>query len=143
MEEEINEIHAGQPNQHAPNWNEKTVLEKLLLFKDALVCDALLNPEIFQGLGNLVRNEVLFKTGIHPLSRIGAVTRPKLQQLIRETHSASLEFHKMVTQGMLHVQWEVHKQDTCPKHGLPLRIKLVGRLKTPAYYCEKCQVLYV
>ena len=31
-----------------------------------MVCDALLDQTVFAGVGNIIKNEVLFRTGVHP-----------------------------------------------------------------------------
>jgi endonuclease-8 len=143
MEEELNEIRGGLRTSLPAYWNEKAVMENLMKYKDLLVCDALLDPQLFLGTGNVIRNEVLYKTAIHPLSKIGAIRWHKLQQLVREARNASLEFHDMLKSGILHIDWIVHRQNLCPRHHIPLRVKKLGNSEKEAYYCEKCQVLYI
>ena len=43
----------------------------LKLQPDTLVCDALLDQDLFAGVGNIIKNEVLFRTRVHPESTIG------------------------------------------------------------------------
>ncbi|MER3465444.1 MAG: endonuclease, partial [Chitinophagaceae bacterium] len=38
-----------------------------------MVNDALLDQEIFSGVGNIIKNEVLYRIEVHPLSTIGAL----------------------------------------------------------------------
>jgi len=40
---------------------------------DKLACGALRNQNIFSGVGNIIKNEVLFRFYIHPLSAVTAL----------------------------------------------------------------------
>lgn len=143
IDEDTNELFAWSDEIINSGWNEQAILTKLLDSKEALVCDVLLDQELFPGVGNIIRNEVLYSTGIHPLSKIGGLKRFKLLQLIRETRNYILQFINWKKQGIIYVKWKVHQQDLCPKHQQPLRIKTLGKINRMAYYCEKCQTLYI
>jgi len=57
-----------------------------------LACDALLDQHIFSGSGNIIKNEVLFRTRIHPLSLVSKLPTKKLTELIKETHNYAFDF---------------------------------------------------
>ncbi len=59
-------------------WNAKAAKKKLIFQPEMLVCDALLNQEIFSVVGNIIKNEVLYRIRIHPLSKIGNLPSTKL-----------------------------------------------------------------
>jgi len=40
---------------------------------DLLACDALLDQDIFSGVGNIIKNEVLHRIRVHPESTVGAL----------------------------------------------------------------------
>ncbi|HRO68823.1 MAG TPA: hypothetical protein PK951_00545 [Chitinophagaceae bacterium] len=42
-----------------------------------MVCDALLDQEIFSGVGNIIKNEVLYRIRVHPESLIGDIPLKK------------------------------------------------------------------
>jgi endonuclease-8 len=143
IDEEINELFEWSADVSSLEWDEQAALNRLLENKDALICDALMDQQIFSGIGNIIKNEVLYSTGVHPLSSVSGIKRFKLQQLVRETRNYALEFLTWKKQGVLQVKWKVHRQETCPKHGSPLKIKTLGKTKRKTYYCEKCQTLYI
>lgn len=143
LQHDLNEIFDWSADVMNPEWDEQAALDKLMNLKDALVCDALLNQDIFSGVGNIIKNEVLYRVGIHPLSKIGSLKRYKLIQLIRETRSYAFDFLKWKKEGVLQENWKVHRKESCPKHDSPLKVKTLGNAKRKAYYCEKCQVLYI
>ncbi|MEO7523203.1 MAG: DNA-formamidopyrimidine glycosylase family protein, partial [Ferruginibacter sp.] len=47
--------------------------------------DVLMDQNIFAGVGNKIRNEALYRAGIHPLSIAGKIPAVKISKLIRET----------------------------------------------------------
>ena len=40
--------------------------------------------DVFAGVGNIIKNEVLFRIGVHPLSTPGALPAAKRNALVRE-----------------------------------------------------------
>jgi endonuclease-8 len=143
LQNDLNEIFDWSADVMNPEWDEQAALDKLMNSKDTLVCDALINQDIFSGVGNIIKNEVLYRVGVHPLSKIGSLKRYKLVQLIRETRTYSFDFLKWKKEGVLQENWKVHRKECCPKHDTPLKMKILGKAKRKAYYCEKCQVLYM
>ena len=65
------------------NWSAIKARKKLKAQPATLVCDALLSQEIFAGVGNIIKNEVLFRIKVHPLSAIGAMPDAKLKEMVR------------------------------------------------------------
>ena len=48
-------------------WDAAAARRKLRRMPDELICDALLDQNVFAGVGNIIKNEVLFRVGVHPL----------------------------------------------------------------------------
>ena len=143
IDNKVNKQFNWSANQASQEWDEQAALNRLLLNGNTLICDALMDQQIFPGIGNIIRNEVLYNTGIHPLSKVSGIKRFKLQQLVREVRNYTFEFLKWKKQGIPEVKWKVHLQDTCPKHGTLLKAKTIGKVRRKMYYCEKCQTLYI
>ena len=45
--------------------------KKLTEIPDTLVADALLNQNIFAGVGNIIKNEVFWRIKVHPKTKVG------------------------------------------------------------------------
>jgi formamidopyrimidine-DNA glycosylase len=73
-------------------WNPKKARKKLRAAPDMLACDALLDQDIFSGVGNIIKNEVLFRIRVHPLSTVGALPPAKLRALVEEARQYSFDF---------------------------------------------------
>ena len=52
-------------------WDPAKARKKLKAKPEELAADALLDQDIFAGVGNIIKNEVLFRIRVHPESRIG------------------------------------------------------------------------
>ncbi len=74
-----------------PEEADRAARHKLRAMPDTLVCDALLDQNVFAGVGNIIKNEVLFRIGVHPLSTIGGLPVAKLQAMVREARVCSFD----------------------------------------------------
>jgi endonuclease-8 len=101
-----------------------------------MISDALMGQHVFACAGNIITNEVLFNTGVHPLSKVSGIKRFKLQQLVREARNYAFQFLKWKKQAILQFIWKSDRHDTCPQHGSTLKFKALGKM----CYCENCQM---
>lgn len=140
----------GDPNDHydwssdimSDEWKPLKAEKKLKEQKDRLVCDALLDQDIFSGSGNIIKNEVLFKTYIHPESLIGSLPPKKLKELIKATSIYSFDFLKWKKAFTLEKNWQIYTKKECPRCKIPSKINYLGKGKRISYYCDNCQVNY-
>jgi endonuclease-8 len=124
-------------------WNSRATLKKLRARPRLLACDALLDQTLFSGSGNIIKNEVLFRTRIHPLSLIGDLPAAKLRELAKEVRTYSFEFLQWKREGTLKAHWLAHTKTTCPRCKIPfVKAKSLGRSKRRSFYCERCQKRY-
>ena len=124
-------------------WNPKKAEERLKGHPDMLVCDALLDQNIFSGVGNIIKNEVLFRIKVHPSSTIGALPRKKLLEMIKEARIYSFQFLEWKKDFTLKKHWLAHTKKECPRDHIPLKKTHLGKTRRRTFYCEKCQMLYV
>jgi endonuclease-8 len=125
-----------------PAWDPVQARRRLRAAPDVLACDALLDQGIFAGVGNIIKNEVLFRLRLHPLSRIGALPAPKLRALVDQARIYSVEFLEWKRAFVLKQHWLAHTRSTCPRCQLPFRKGKLGRTQRRSFYCERCQKLY-
>ena len=124
-------------------WDPAAARAKLRSAPDRLVCDALLDQDIFSGVGNIIKNEVLFRTRIHPLSRLGVLPPRKLGVLVADARDYSFQFLEWKRAFVLKSKWQVHTRSTCPRCGSALRKDAsLGKARRRSFCCERCQILY-
>lgn len=139
----LDEVYDWSADVMNPAFDAKKARKKLLLKPQAMICDALLNQEIFAGSGNIVKNEVLFRTRIHPESKIAAIPTRKLNQLIKEVVVFCADFYRWRKEGVLSKHLEAYEQEICLRNHIPFHKDDLGKTKRHCYYCEVCQVLYL
>ncbi len=103
------------------------------------------------GVGNIYADEALFRAGIHPLRRAGALRGGQLEALragIETSLAAGIAAKGATIDDFRHVdgahgsfqdQFLVHRRAglPCPRCGTPIRKLVVGGRGT--YVCERCQ----
>ena len=125
------------------DWDPAAARRKLRARPDALVADALLDQDVFAGVGNIIKNEVLHRIRVHPESRVGALPPRKLAQLVEQAREYSLDFYRWKKAFVLRKHYQVHTKSTCPRDGAPLHYrKQLGQAKRRAFWCEVCQTRY-
>jgi endonuclease-8 len=124
------------------SWRAAKARKKLLANPDMLVCDAILDQNIFAGAGNIFKNEVTFRVRIHPASRIGALSPRLLKALIDETRNYAFDFLEWKKQFVLKKHWLAHTKSVCPRCNIPLNKAHMGKTNRRTFWCNNCQVLY-
>jgi endonuclease-8 len=142
IEEPLDEIYDWTADVMSPTFSVKKAKEKLLKKPETMICDALLNQDIFAGSGNIVKNEVLFRVKLHPENKIGNIPARKLTQLINETVKFCDDFYEWRKMGVLRQHLEAHEKQECPRNHIPLHKADLGKTKRHCYFCTVCQVLY-
>ena len=102
-----------------------------------------MDQHIFSGVGNIIKNEVLFRTRIHPLSMVNKLPSGKLQAMTDEAVKYSFDFLKWKKAHTLSKHWEAYEQKVCPRNHVPFHKKSTGKSHRISYYCDVCQELYV
>ena len=123
-------------------WNPRAALRKLRAMPDTLACDALLDQTLFAGVGNIIKNEVLFRIRVHPLSTVGALSPAKLRALVQQAREYSFDFLEWKKQYVLRQHWQVHNKGVCPRCGSKLTRAHLGETNRRTFFCAHDQKLY-
>ncbi|PBQ33632.1 endonuclease [Sphingobacteriaceae bacterium] len=115
-------------------------LKELTKSEDLNVCDALLDQQIFSGVGNIIKNEALFLARIHPRSLVKDLPLKKLRELIKKTETYTWNFYKWKKENTLSKHFNVYEKKICPRCNLPLIKENIGKGKRMTVYCDNCQV---
>jgi endonuclease VIII len=123
-------------------WDAAAARKKLRGMPNVLVCDALLDQNVFAGVGNIIKNEVLFRIRVHPLSKVGALPARKLRQLVEEARRYSFQFLEWKKAFVLRKHWLAHTKKVCPRCHIPLTKAHLGTTNRRSFFCERCQARY-
>ena len=123
-------------------WDPALARKKLRAMPATLVCDALLDQDVFAGVGNIIKNEVLYRIRVHPSSTVGALPPAKLRALVEQARVYAFEFLAWKKAFVLRQHWLVHNRSRCPRHDIPLKRAYLGKTHRRSFYCELCQKRY-
>lgn len=142
IEGDINEVYDWTSDVMNDEWSAKAAAKKLKHVPDILVCDALLDQNIFAGVGNIIKNEVLYRTRLHPENKIKDIPSRKINELIKEARTYSFDFLNWKKEFVLRKHWLVYSKKFCPGTTIPVIKKYCGQTKRRTFFCPDCQVLY-
>lgn len=142
IEEPLDGLYDWSTDVLSPQWNPKAARKKLKAMPGAMVTDALLDQTIFSGVGNIIKNEVLFRIRVHPESLVGALPPRKLTEMVHEASAYSYEFLAWKREFVLKKNWKVHTKKTCPRDGTKISKAHLGKTDRRTFWCETCQKKY-
>lgn len=142
LEGDINQHYDWSADVMNDQWDKKKAKAKLKALPKTLICDALLEQDIFAGVGNIIKNEILYRVRVHPESALGNIPTAKLNKLIDETRIYSFQFLEWKRNYELKKQWLAHTKKMCLRCNLPIIKKQTGLKKRRSFICANCQILY-
>jgi endonuclease-8 len=139
IEGPLDSLYDWSEDVMAPEWDAEKAFRKLKTHPELLACDALLDQHIFSGVGNIIKNEVLFRIRVNPLSRLGDLSDYKLKRMVKEARVYSFEFLQWKKAFELRKHYLVYNQKTCPRCHGPVRRMPTGKNNRRSFFCPHCQ----
>ncbi|MEO6167263.1 MAG: DNA-formamidopyrimidine glycosylase family protein [Chitinophagales bacterium] len=141
LEEDLNEIYDWEVDVMSDKWNPQKAVTTLKKLKNTMICDLLLDQEIFAGAGNIIKNEVLYRVRLHPETKAGALNNKQRKQLVTACRDYSFEFYKWKKLFELKKHWLIYSKKKCPRCNLPVEVTHTGIGKRISFFCTNCQLL--
>lgn len=143
LEGSLDDHYEWSADVMADQWDPAIARRKLRARPEMLAADALLDQNLFAGVGNIIKSEVLHRIRVHPESTIGALPPRKRAELVKQAREYSFDFLAWKRAYVLKQHYQVHTKTICPRDGtrLSYRAKL-GRAQRRAFFCEVCQKRY-
>jgi endonuclease-8 len=139
----LNDIYDWSADVMSKSWDPRKARKKLKALEYLNVGDALLDQTIFAGVGNIIKNEVLFRLFIHPDSAVGALPPRKLTQLVAEARQYSFDFYRWKKDFVLKKNWQIYTKKKCPRCNIPVLKEYTGKTMRRSFFCANCQKLFV
>lgn len=124
------------------SFDNKKALENLLKKPQLLISDSLLDQQTLAGVGNKIKNEVLFRLQVHPESTVGEIPDPILLKIIEECTTFSFQYLNWMHDGTEKEHLQVYRKEICHRDQIPIRKEKIGKTGRTCYFCDKCQMLY-
>lgn len=138
----LDEVYDWSADVMNSSWDHQKAIAKLKQHPKMMVCDALLDQHIFSGSGNIIKNEVLFRTRVHPESLLGKIPSRKLTEIAKETIHYSHQFYEWRKASVLKERCLVYGKKICPRDNTPILKSESGKSRRKNHYCPVCQKLY-
>lgn len=139
--DKLDDVYDWSADVMNENWDAAAARKKMRADPDMLVCDALMNQQIFSGVGNIIKNEVLFRIKLHPLSKTGSLPAAKMNALLKEAVNYTFDFYKWKKEFTLKKHWLAYNKKICPRDHIPFTRKNMGRSNRKTFCCNACQIL--
>jgi len=138
----VDTLYDWQADVLSDEWDPAKARKKLKATPKTMICDALLDQQIFSGVGNIIKNEVLYRVKLHPENIINDIPASKLSGVIKEARNYSFDFLKWKKEFTLKKHWLAHTKKVCLRCDLPIIKKYCGKSKRRTFFCSGCQVRY-
>jgi endonuclease-8 len=103
--------------------------------------DVLMDQNVFTGVGNKIRNEALYRAGIHPLSLLGKIPATNISRLIKEVVKYARIFYNELETTGVNRDFAVYQQ-AYAADGSEVTMKVLPKSKRKIFFSEHKQVLY-
>ncbi|NWU13694.1 NEIL3 Endonuclease, partial [Cephalopterus ornatus] len=108
--------------------------------KTRMLCDVLLDQAILPGVGNIIKNEALFDSGLHPAVKVCQLTDEHIRHLVKMTRDFTLLFYKCRKTGSpLYKHYKVYKRPACGQCSGNITVCRLGENNRMTYFCSRCQ----
>lgn len=130
------EAHDLGPDVYADTFDLET-FKSLLANRRGMIKSALMDQSLMAGIGNVYSDEILFQVGIHPRTKVQALSEEQLERIYDEMQKVlKVAIDHRADPSTFPDGWLTpHRGEdgTCARCGGPLkRVKVSGRT---AYYC--------
>lgn len=122
-------------------WDAKKALQKVQSQPESLIADVLLDQTIFAGVGNIIKNEVLFLTKTSPLSSVLDIPLKTLKLIIKTAKKFSWQFYEWRKIFELKKHYTIYRKSICPVCQGKITKNWLGERHRVSYFCPKCQPL--
>jgi endonuclease-8 len=142
LDQPLDELYDWETDVMGDNWKPAKALKRLRELGDKQIADVLLDQNIFSGVGNIIKNEVLYRCRMHPESLVGKIPEVKLKAIVKESRAYSFDFLKWRKNNELSRHFEVYEQKKNKGSGEHVQRKETGKSKRSSYFIESVQKLY-
>jgi len=142
LDKSLEETYDWRTDILSKNFDKAYVKSLIRLKPDKTIDDVLMDQDIFSGVGNKIRNESLYRSGIHPLSVTGRIPAAKITKLINEVLKYAKIFYDQLGKKGVHDSFQVYQQKYAAD-GSEVTMKILPKTKRKIFFSENRQQLYV
>ncbi|MDB4939643.1 MAG: endonuclease [Candidatus Doudnabacteria bacterium] len=119
----------------SPTWDEKAALKKIKNCSEEQIADVLMNQDIFGGVGNIIKNEVLFIHRTNPRQLVKDTPAKKIKEIATEARNFSHQFYEWRKVFQLKANLQIYRKSICPICGGKVKREKIGKGQRMSFYC--------
>ena len=124
----------------SPDWDSKKVIKAIKAHKNATIDDILLDQEIFPGVGNIIKNEVLFLAKTSPFNKVKQLPAKKIAEITMHARQFCQKFLELRKKNELTKNLQIYRKAYCPVCNTKIIRAKTGRWSRWSYVCPQCQI---
>ncbi|XP_012507090.1 PREDICTED: endonuclease 8-like 3 [Propithecus coquereli] len=108
--------------------------------KGRMLCDVLMDQKVLPGVGNIIKNEALFDSGLHPAVKVCQLTDEQTHHLVKMIRDFSVLFYRCRKAGSaVSKHYKVYKRPNCGRCHCKITACRFGENNRMTYFCPHCQ----
>ncbi|MEM0078704.1 MAG: hypothetical protein QXR78_00310 [Nitrososphaerota archaeon] len=130
------------PDPLSDEWDEERVYENITKFREEKIGIVLLNQSVIAGIGNILRNEILFRVGVNPERKVGDLSPEEIHKIIYYAKELSRQYLELKIQGKrIKDILRVYNRfsSICEICGHPIKFYRQKPINRKTFVCENCQ----
>ncbi|KAM6220580.1 endonuclease 8-like 3 [Rhynchocyon petersi] len=105
-----------------------------------MLCDVLLDQKVLPGVGNIIKNETLFDSGLHPAVKVCQLTDEQILHLVKMVRNFSILFYRCnKVKSAISKHYKVYKRSNCGQCHCKIIVCRLGENSRMTYFCPQCQ----
>jgi endonuclease-8 len=126
------------PDPLRSDFSSKEFFHRLEQDPSREIGEALLDQQVIAGVGNILRIEILFRSHVHPRTRVGSLSKQEKEELLRWTLKLFETWRREIGRQGHWIQIYRKSGKPCPECGTSIQFFRQARRIT--YPCPKCQI---
>jgi len=130
------------PDPLSDEWSREEALKRILKFKKEKVGSILLDQKVIAGVGNILRNEILFRAKVSPEREVESLSEEEVERIVELCELLSREFLRLKVEGKsIRQNLYVYNRyrGRCKYCGSPIRFYMQKPINRKTFVCENCQ----
>lgn len=124
-----------------PFFNMTRAQQRIEEKQSELICDVIMDQTVLPGVGNIIKNEGLFKSGINPTVPVSDLSPKLITCLLHRLRNFSHVFYMCRKNNKpLKNHLCIYEKSKCPECDNQVTVCKPGSLKRLTFFCRTCQV---
>lgn len=130
------------PDPLSEDWNREKAAENIIRFGKEKIGTILLDQSVIAGIGNILRNEILFRAKVHPERSVESLSGGEVKEIVLACERLCREFLelKVKGKGIKEILYVYNRyRGKCRICGGNIKFYMQKPVNRKTFVCENCQ----